>query len=165
MTLTRMGNVGIVVESLDTVHLIFRRAWLETRRARHDRRRVGRARHRSGASARRDRELLFPSIGAQSRSRGRARAAPDPSVGVRHPRAGTPLLAASPTVGLDLPLKVLIWEGADGTVTVGYASPAWLGARHGVPAALRARPDPHAADGAAGPTRRLDTVPASTLRR
>jgi uncharacterized protein (DUF302 family) len=57
-------------------------------------------------------------------------------------RAGTPLLAAAPTVGIDLPLKVLIWEAADGTATVGYNTPVWIGARHGVPEALRARLQP-----------------------
>ena len=59
-----------------------------------------------------------------------------------NPRAGTPLLAAAPTAGIDLPLKVLIWEKEDGTVTVGYNSPAWIGARHGVPEELRARLQP-----------------------
>ena len=59
-----------------------------------------------------------------------------------NPRAGTPLLAVAPTVGIDLPLKVLIWEAADGTVTVGYNNPAWLGARHDVPEELRARLQP-----------------------
>jgi len=56
-----------------------------------------------------------------------------------NPRAGTPLLAAAPTAAIDLPLKVLIWEDAQGRVAVGYNSPAWIGARHGVPEELRAR--------------------------
>ena len=55
-----------------------------------------------------------------------------------NPRAGTPLMAAAPTAALDLPLKVLIWEVADGTVWVGYNTPAYLGERHGVPAELLA---------------------------
>jgi uncharacterized protein (DUF302 family) len=59
-----------------------------------------------------------------------------------NPRAGTPLLEAAPTVGIDLPLKVLIWEAADGSVTVGYNSPAWIGERHGVPQELRGRLQP-----------------------
>jgi uncharacterized protein (DUF302 family) len=59
-----------------------------------------------------------------------------------NPRAGTPLLTAAPTVGIELPLKVLIWEAADGTATVGYNTPAWIGARHGVPEELRARLQP-----------------------
>jgi uncharacterized protein (DUF302 family) len=59
-----------------------------------------------------------------------------------NPRAGTPLLAAAPTAGIDLPLKVLIWEAADGSVAVGYNSPAWIGERHSVPEELRARLQP-----------------------
>jgi uncharacterized protein (DUF302 family) len=55
-----------------------------------------------------------------------------------NPRAGTPLMAATPTAALDLPLKVLIWAGADGTVWVGYNTPAYLGERHAVPAELLA---------------------------
>jgi len=35
-----------------------------------------------------------------------------------NPRAGTLLMAAAPTAALDLPLKVLIWEVADGSVWV-----------------------------------------------
>jgi uncharacterized protein (DUF302 family) len=59
-----------------------------------------------------------------------------------NPRAGTPLLAVAPTVGIDLPLKVLIWEAADGTVTVGCNTPPWIGARHGVPEELWVRLQP-----------------------
>jgi uncharacterized protein (DUF302 family) len=59
-----------------------------------------------------------------------------------NPRAGTPLLSEAPTVAIDLPLKVLIWEAEDGTATVAYNNPAWIGARHGVPEALQARLQP-----------------------
>jgi uncharacterized protein (DUF302 family) len=59
-----------------------------------------------------------------------------------NPRAGTPLLAAAPTAGIDLPLKLLIWEDAQGRVAVGYNSPAWIGARHELPEELRARLQP-----------------------
>src|SRR5580765_4615995 len=55
-----------------------------------------------------------------------------------NPRAGTLLMAAAPTAALDLPLKVLIWEVADGSVWVGYNTPAYLGERHGVAAELLA---------------------------
>jgi uncharacterized protein (DUF302 family) len=55
-----------------------------------------------------------------------------------NPRAGTPLMAAAPTASLDMPLKVLIWEEADGTVWVGYNTPAYLSERHGVPVELLA---------------------------
>jgi uncharacterized protein (DUF302 family) len=53
-----------------------------------------------------------------------------------NPKAGTPLMIASPTVAIDLPLKVLVWEDADGTVRISYNSPAYLQARHSLPAEL-----------------------------
>jgi uncharacterized protein (DUF302 family) len=59
-----------------------------------------------------------------------------------NPRAGTPLLAQSPPVGIDLPLKLLIWEDADGIARVGYNSPDWIVSRHGLAAELRARLQP-----------------------
>ncbi len=53
-----------------------------------------------------------------------------------NPKAGTPLMVAAPGIAIDLPLKILVWEDADGSVRVSYNSPAYLQARHGVPAAL-----------------------------
>lgn len=47
-----------------------------------------------------------------------------------NPRAGTGLMQARPTLGIDLPLKLIVWEDADG-VQVGYNDPAWLVERHG----------------------------------
>jgi uncharacterized protein (DUF302 family) len=47
-----------------------------------------------------------------------------------NPKAGTPLMQAKQTIGIDLPLKVLAWEDASGTVRVTYNDPAWLAARH-----------------------------------
>ncbi len=47
-----------------------------------------------------------------------------------NPKAGTPLMVASPTVALDLPLKVLVWEDAEGQVWVTYNSPEYLQRRH-----------------------------------
>ena len=55
-----------------------------------------------------------------------------------NPRAGTPVMVAAPTAALDLPLKVLIWEAADGSVSVGYNTPMYLSERHNVPAELLA---------------------------
>ena len=49
-----------------------------------------------------------------------------------NPRAGTPLMQAKQTIGIDLPLKVLAWEDASGSVWVTYNDPAWLAARHGL---------------------------------
>lgn len=53
-----------------------------------------------------------------------------------NPKAGTPLMVASPTIAIDLPLKILVWENAEGRVSVSYNAPAWLVARHGLPAEL-----------------------------
>jgi uncharacterized protein (DUF302 family) len=53
-----------------------------------------------------------------------------------NPKAGTPLMIASPTIALDLPLKILVWQDADGKVWTSYNSPAYLQARHDVPPKL-----------------------------
>jgi uncharacterized protein (DUF302 family) len=47
-------------------------------------------------------------------------------------RAGTPLMQAAQTVGIDLPLKALAWQDADGTTWLAYNDPDWFTARHGV---------------------------------
>jgi uncharacterized protein (DUF302 family) len=49
-------------------------------------------------------------------------------------RAGTPLMQAAQTMGIDLPLKALVWQDAGGATWIGYNEPAWLGARHGIDA-------------------------------
>ena len=48
-------------------------------------------------------------------------------------KAGTPLMVASPTLAIDLPLKALAWEDADGTVWLSYNGPEYLQQRHNVP--------------------------------
>jgi uncharacterized protein (DUF302 family) len=55
-----------------------------------------------------------------------------------NPKAGTPLMQAVPTSGLDLPLKVLVWEDAQGKTWLAYNRPEYIVARHGLPAALAA---------------------------
>ncbi|HTZ72138.1 MAG TPA: DUF302 domain-containing protein [Acetobacteraceae bacterium] len=49
-------------------------------------------------------------------------------------RGGTPLMQAAQSMGLDLPLKMLVWEDAAGKVWVGYRDIAWLAKLHGVDA-------------------------------
>src|SRR6202030_3555710 len=39
------------------------------------------------------------------------------------PKAGTPLMLAAPSIAIDLPLKILISEDAQGKVSVSYNSP------------------------------------------
>lgn len=52
------------------------------------------------------------------------------------PEAGTPLMVASPSLAIDLPLKALVAEDAEGKVSVSYNAPEYLQQRHGVPAEL-----------------------------
>jgi uncharacterized protein (DUF302 family) len=52
------------------------------------------------------------------------------------PKAGTPLMIASPLLALELPLKVLVWQGNDGRVWVSYTSSAYLAARYSIPPEL-----------------------------
>jgi len=52
------------------------------------------------------------------------------------PKAGTPLMAAAPSLAIDLPLKVLVAEDVDGTVSVTYNDPEYLRERHGFPGEL-----------------------------
>jgi uncharacterized protein (DUF302 family) len=46
-------------------------------------------------------------------------------------RGGTPLMQANQTIGIDLPLKALVWEDAGGKAWLSYNEPAWLARRHG----------------------------------
>ena len=48
------------------------------------------------------------------------------------PKAGTPLMLASPSAALDLPLKILIAEDAQGKVSISYNSAEFLQERHGL---------------------------------
>lgn len=49
-----------------------------------------------------------------------------------HPKAGTPLMQAAPTIGLDLPMKALAWQDEQGQVHVTWNSPDYLIQRHGL---------------------------------
>ena len=54
------------------------------------------------------------------------------------PKAGTPLMIAAPSVAIDLPLKMLVWESADGKTWISYNAPEYLQSRHGLPPELLA---------------------------
>jgi uncharacterized protein (DUF302 family) len=47
------------------------------------------------------------------------------------PKAGTPLMVAAPSLAIDLPLKALVAEDANGKVSVTYNDPEYLRERHG----------------------------------
>ncbi len=48
-------------------------------------------------------------------------------------QAGTPLMQASETMAIDLPLKAVVSQDADGRTQVTYNDPHWLATRHGLP--------------------------------
>jgi uncharacterized protein (DUF302 family) len=47
-------------------------------------------------------------------------------------QGGTPLMQSVQTVGIDLPLKVLVWQDAANNTWVSYNEPSWIALRHGV---------------------------------
>jgi uncharacterized protein (DUF302 family) len=47
-------------------------------------------------------------------------------------RGGTPLMQAAQTIGIDLPLKALVWQDASGVTWLSYNDPGWLARRHGL---------------------------------
>jgi uncharacterized protein (DUF302 family) len=47
-------------------------------------------------------------------------------------KGGTPLMQAVQTIGIDLPLKALVWQDASGDTWLSYNDPAWLAQRHGL---------------------------------
>ena len=47
-----------------------------------------------------------------------------------NPRGGTPLMQATQTIGIDLPLKILVWQDALGATWLAYEEPHWLAQRH-----------------------------------
>jgi uncharacterized protein (DUF302 family) len=53
-----------------------------------------------------------------------------------NPKAGTPLMIATPSIALDLPLKILVAEDAEGKVWISYNSPAYMQERHILPPEL-----------------------------
>jgi len=48
-----------------------------------------------------------------------------------NPQSGTPFMQCAQTVGIDLPLKALVWQDASGQVWLGYNDPSFLAKRHG----------------------------------
>jgi uncharacterized protein (DUF302 family) len=47
-------------------------------------------------------------------------------------KGGTPLMQQVQTIGIDLPLKALVWQDASGTTWLSYNDPAWAAQRHGL---------------------------------
>jgi uncharacterized protein (DUF302 family) len=53
-------------------------------------------------------------------------------------KGGTPLMQAEQAIGIDLPLKALVWQDAAGTTWLSYNDPTWIAKRHGLSAATEA---------------------------
>jgi len=51
-------------------------------------------------------------------------------------KAGTPLMQEDQAVGIDLPLKALVYADAGGKVWLAYNDPHWIARRHGLDAAV-----------------------------
>jgi uncharacterized protein (DUF302 family) len=47
-------------------------------------------------------------------------------------KGGTPLMQAKQQVGIDLPLKILVWQDAAGKTWLSYNDPHWIAQRHGL---------------------------------
>jgi uncharacterized protein (DUF302 family) len=47
-------------------------------------------------------------------------------------KGGTPLMQSDQTIGIDLPLKALVWQDASGRTWLSYNDPSWLAKRHGL---------------------------------
>jgi uncharacterized protein (DUF302 family) len=55
-------------------------------------------------------------------------------------RGGTPLMQASQLVGIDLPLKVLVWQDTSGKTWLSYYDPGVLVKRYGLPSEATGTP-------------------------
>jgi uncharacterized protein (DUF302 family) len=53
-------------------------------------------------------------------------------------KGGTPLMQAQQSIGLDLPLKALVWQDEKGTTFLSYNDPHWLAQRHALDDSTRA---------------------------
>ena len=47
-------------------------------------------------------------------------------------KAGTPLMESNQEVGIDLPLKILVWQDSQGKTWLAYNDPHWIAKRHGL---------------------------------
>jgi uncharacterized protein (DUF302 family) len=56
-------------------------------------------------------------------------------------KGGTPLMQQVQTIGIDLPLKALVWQDASGATWLSYSDPAWAAHRHGLDEQTKATVD------------------------
>ena len=41
-------------------------------------------------------------------------------------------MQSAQTIGIDLPLKALVWQDAEGKTWISYDEPSWIAQRHGI---------------------------------
>jgi uncharacterized protein (DUF302 family) len=70
-----------------------------------------------------------------------------------NPKGGTALMQDRQTAGIDLPLKVLVWEDDAGETQLSYNDPQWIAQRHGL--------GPHSAGAVAAMTKALQEIAAA----
>ena len=51
-------------------------------------------------------------------------------------KGGTPLMQSAQTIGIDLPLKALVWQDENGATYLSYNDPAYLAGRHDAAGAM-----------------------------
>ena len=73
-------------------------------------------------------------------------------------RGGTPLMELVQTIGIDLPLKALVWQDAAGATWLSYNDPSWLAERHA------ANPKPTAVLNALSAALKAVTAAATTAK-
>jgi uncharacterized protein (DUF302 family) len=54
------------------------------------------------------------------------------------PKGGTPLMQSAQTIGIDLPLKALVWQDTSGKTWLSYNDASWLAERHGLGSEVKA---------------------------
>jgi uncharacterized protein (DUF302 family) len=72
-------------------------------------------------------------------------------------KGGTPLMQSVQTIGIDLPLKALVWQDAAGDTWLSYNEPAWMAQRHGLPGETQAA--------VGGMTAALDAIATAATER
>jgi uncharacterized protein (DUF302 family) len=85
---------------------------------------------------------FVPDTAAPKTAKGAAAAAPPPAAGPRatsvvlisRPAAEAPLLKAAPSIGLDLPMRFVVWLDEQGRTQIGYPDVRRIAVRHGIPA-------------------------------
>jgi uncharacterized protein (DUF302 family) len=66
-------------------------------------------------------------------------------------------MQSNQTIGIDLPLKVLVWQDASGKTWLSYNDPGWLAKRHGL--GLEVDPTVNVIDAALSAVVRKATAP------